>query len=183
MSLSSSGRYREAEAAIRRGMDLEPLSPLIAHAWVMNAILSRRYREARERALESIAINPAFFLLHLWLGLAYLFEERFSEAIQAIEKAVTLSAGRISWVLGSLGHAHATAGNRTEALRLARELLDKSERETIDGTALVLIYVGLGDSGAGGNPADEPHTVKRLIDETLDQGQNHHPRQSQMLYS
>ena len=145
MNLSSSGRFQEAEAMIRRGVELEPLSPLIAHVSVMNALFSRRYSEARERALQSITVNPALFLLHLWLGVTYLFEGKFGEAIQAMEKAQALSAGKISWVTGSLGHAHAFTGNRTEALRLARELLDKSDHETIDNTALVLIYVGLGD--------------------------------------
>ena len=145
MILSSSGRFQEAEAMIRRGKELEPLSPLMAHAWVMNSYFSRRYCEARKRASEGIAVNPEFFLLHMWVGITCLFEQKFEEAIQALETAVQLSAGRVSWVVGSLGHAHAFAGNRTEALRLAQELLDKSQRETIDHTALAVIYAGLGD--------------------------------------
>jgi len=145
MNLSSSGRHAASEAMLRRGLELEPLSPLIAHAWVMNAIFSRRYEVAVERALASIAINPNLFLLHTWLGITYLCQQRSVEAIEALEKAIELSARKISWVVGSLGHAHAVSGNRAEALRLVQELLDKSEQATIDNTALVLIYVGLGD--------------------------------------
>ena len=74
-----------------------------------------------------------------------LFEQKFEEAIEELEKAVTLSVGAITWMVGSLGHAHAVAGNRTEALRIARELLEKSERELIECSALALIYVGLGE--------------------------------------
>ncbi len=103
---------------IQLGIELEPLSPLIAHTWVMNAIFSRRYGEARERALQSLSVNPHLFLLHLWLGVTYLFEQKFDEAIQAIERAAELTAGKIPWVTGSLGHAHAFAGTPREALRL-----------------------------------------------------------------
>ena len=109
---------------IQLGIELEPLSPLIAHTWVMNAIFSRRYGEARERALQSLSVNPHLFLLHLWLGVTYLFEQKFDEAIQAIERAADLTAGKISWVTGSLGHAHAFAGNPREALHWTEKACD-----------------------------------------------------------
>ncbi len=145
MSLTASGRYEEAEAEIHKGMELEPLSPLIAHVWLMNTYMVRRYGKVIERAHESIPINPTFFLLRMWLGLACLQEERFDEAIEALGEAVTLSEGKISWVVGSLGHAFAVAGKRAEATRLLEELLERAVREVIDGTALLLIYLGLGD--------------------------------------
>lgn len=145
MVLCSTGRFQEADAVILQGREVEPLSPFIGHVWVMIAIYSRRYSEARERAMQALAINSEFALLHMWLGLACLLEQQFEEAIQELEKAVKLSAGKISWLVGALGHAHAVAGNRTEALRIAQGLLEQSERETIECSALALIYTGLGD--------------------------------------
>ena len=145
MSLASSGRYEEAEAAVHAGMELEPLSPLIAHAWLMNTYFSRRYDKTIERAHEWIAIYPSLFLLRFWLGLAYLLDNKFEDAIHSLAKAETLSEGRITWVVGSLGHAYAVSGNRAEATRRLRELQDKSEREVVDCTAFILIHLGLGD--------------------------------------
>ena len=145
MSLASSGRYQEAEAMVHKGMELEPLSPLIAHVWLMNTYFSRDYGKAIERAHESIAIYPNLFLLRFWLGLSYLQERRFEEAIEALEVAVTLSEGKLTWVVGSLGHAYAAAGNRAGAERLLRELQGKLDSEVVDFIALVLVCWALGD--------------------------------------
>ena len=144
--LTSSGRCEEAEQQIRCGMELEPLSPVIMHGAASNALVLRRCDEAIERCLRGLESDPDYFLLRLWLGVAYELEARYREAIQELQTAVDSCHRNVSWVVGALGHAYAAAGNQPEALRILEELLDRAKRETIDFTAVALIYVGMGDT-------------------------------------
>jgi|HubBroStandDraft_6_1064221.scaffolds.fasta_scaffold924279_1 hypothetical protein len=61
-------------------------------------------------------------------------------------KPVDLCRRGVSWVVGALGHAHASAGDAPEAKRILEELFDRAKRETIDFLSLAVIYLGLGDS-------------------------------------
>jgi len=147
--LTSMGRCEEAEQQIRHAMELEPLSPIVMHGAAWNSIASRRYPEAIERSLKGLEIDPDYFLLRHWLGLAYLLEARYPEAIRESQRAVDLCDRAMSWMIGSLGHAYAVAGNQAEALRLLEELLNRAKREEIDSASAALIYTGLGDTENG----------------------------------
>jgi hypothetical protein len=72
-------------------------------------------------------------------------EARYSDAVRELQTAVDLCARGVSWVVGGLGHAHAVAGNKSEATRILEELLDRSKRETIDFLSVAVIHAGLGD--------------------------------------
>jgi serine/threonine protein kinase/tetratricopeptide (TPR) repeat protein len=145
MMLCSVKRFDEAEAQIRHGMELEPLSPVMAHCFAMVAHMAGRHEEAIERSLRAIDINPDFFLLRWWLGCAYQCQGKFDNAIAELEKAVAMCDGKISWIVGSLGAAHACAGHRAEALRILEQLKERTQREVVDPTAMIYLYTALGD--------------------------------------
>ena len=47
---------------------------------------------------------------------------------------------------GSLGHAYAIAGQRTEAEKLLHDLLERSRTQYVPPYGIAVIYAGLGDS-------------------------------------
>jgi serine/threonine protein kinase/tetratricopeptide (TPR) repeat protein len=144
--LSSRGWFEEAERQVVRGMELEPLSPVVMHGAAMTSFMSRRYADCMERALKGLEIDPNYFLLRFWKGLGYVALSKYPEAIQELQKAVELCERSVSWVLGALGHAHAASGDQAEAMRILEELLDHAKRESIDFIAVTMIYAGLGDT-------------------------------------
>jgi len=146
ITLTAMGRFDEAEPQIRRSVELEPLSAAVLHEAIWNSLSWRRYDEAVERSLKALEIDPNYFLVRYWLGLTYVAQKKYPEAIRELQTAVDLCRRGVSWVVGALGHAYALAGNREEALRLLEELLEREKRETIDFLSLALIYVGLGDT-------------------------------------
>ena len=144
--LLASGKLEDGERQIRDAMELEPLAAAIVHSAAWSSLASHRYAEAVERSLKGLELEPDHFLLRHWLGLTYVAQGKHPEAIEQLQIAVDLCHRGVSWVLGSLGHAHATAGNTAEALRILAELQNRAERETIDFLSLALIYAGLGDT-------------------------------------
>ena len=144
--LASMARFEEAELQIRNGLALEPVSPILMHVAAMIYYASQRYEQAAETCREGLESNPDYFLLRFWLGLARLLQNKPAEAISELQKAVDACGREVSWVVGALGHAHAVSGNRTEALQVLEELLDRAKRAAIDYTSVGAIYMALGDT-------------------------------------
>jgi serine/threonine protein kinase/tetratricopeptide (TPR) repeat protein len=142
--LMSQGRTQEAEQQLHHALELEPLSPVVAHAAALISLAAGRYAEARERSLRGLEYDPDYFLLRMWLGMAHQGEGKHAEAIPEFERAHQLSGGA-SLTAGHLGSAHALSGNREEAGKILRELLQRSEREHIDFYSTVVICAGLGE--------------------------------------
>ena len=126
-------------------MELEPLSPVVMHGAAWNSLAAGRYDEGMERCFKGLDCDPDYFLLRLWLGMAYESQAKYREATQELQTATDLCHRSVSWVVGALGHAYAVSGNQTEALRILEELLDRAKRETIDFLSVAVIYTGLGD--------------------------------------
>jgi tetratricopeptide (TPR) repeat protein len=84
-------------------------------------------------------------LFGLWvLGLALCGLGRNEDAIEPLERAVTLSRAPI--FVGNLGLAYGRAGRIDDATRLLRELEERSSRgEFVAAFTSVCIYAGLGD--------------------------------------
>ena len=138
------GRFDEALAESRRAQELDPLS-LIINANVANFYLSKgdvdSAVEQSKKIIELDASNP---LGHWCLGMADRKQQRYSDAIAELQKAVQLS-GRASLFLGDLGCAYAISGNRAEALAVLKELEEKYAKHEAIGQYLAVVYSGLGD--------------------------------------
>jgi serine/threonine protein kinase len=123
---------------------LDPLSPYIrgAAAVVFNA--SGRFEDAERAARQALELQPDY-LFGLWQrGIALSGLARHEEAIEALERVVTLSRAPI--FVGILGLAYARAGRRDDATRLLHELEDRGSRgEYIPAFAPLTVLTGLGD--------------------------------------
>jgi tetratricopeptide (TPR) repeat protein len=142
--LTAAGRTEDALNHTTLACQLDPLSPF-AHC-MASAVLSTagRFDAAEREAQEALELQPGY-LLALWLrGIALSGLARHEEAIESLERAVTLSRAPI--FVGLLGFGYARAGRQGEAARLLSELEDRGSRgEYIPAFALLCISVGLAD--------------------------------------
>jgi TolB-like protein/Tfp pilus assembly protein PilF len=141
--LCAVGRIDEAVAEIQRAHELDPLSLVISMEIGWDYYMGRRYERAREQALKTVEMEPAFLPAHHVLGLACEQLGRREEAIAAFEHA--LAGSRHPATLAALGHALATANRRSEAADLLKEIEALSSTSYVPPYWRAVICVGLGD--------------------------------------
>ena len=79
-----------------------------------------------------------------WLGMAYVQEEQFDEAITTYRRGVELADG-LAEVLAGLGHAYAVAGREKEARQVLNKLHRMAERWYVPPVQIAFVHVGLGE--------------------------------------
>jgi serine/threonine protein kinase/Tfp pilus assembly protein PilF len=140
------GQYDDSLREIKRGQELDPLSPAISDhvAWIY--LLKNDLNSGVEQCQRNIELNPNLPGAHHFLGLAYLKQRRYEEAIAEFQRAVELS-GRASGDLSFLGYCYAVTGRRTEALQILKEIEEENARREPVGNHLALarVYAGLGE--------------------------------------
>jgi serine/threonine-protein kinase len=141
-NLQVRGRFEEALVHFERALEIDPLSPMINVSAGYNYLLLERHESAFEQASKSLEIDPDFAQGHRLMGLIYLDLGRYEDAIEEIKKTpFTLN----NWYLSDLGYAHATAGARSEALRILTELEAISRDHYVSPFVIALVYLGLGE--------------------------------------
>jgi TolB-like protein/tetratricopeptide (TPR) repeat protein len=139
--LERMGRLEEAEYAMAKALELDPVSIIINK----NAADPHFYSGDHDRAIEqyrnTLEMNPDFTEARLFLGLSLEQKSRLIEAIAEFRRA----GARIERpaVLGALGHAYARAGRIADA-RFVLDELTRSERY-VDPYHIAVIHVGLDD--------------------------------------
>ena len=142
--LAVTGREEQAIEEAKRGLALDPLSPLKSSVVAEILYYMRRYDEAVAQGRGTVEMNPDAFDAHVDLGQAYVGKKMYPEAIAAFQKALPLS-GNSPYVSGFLGHAYAAAGNRSEAVKILNELKEAAKERYVSAYHIALIHAGLGD--------------------------------------
>ena len=141
--LENIGQAEHAIAECQRSRDLDPMS-LVANAGLGRMLRDgRRFDEAIQQCRKTIELEPNFAHGHWCLGLAYLSKARHHDAIQEFQKARALGEG--PGVLWSLGYAYATAGRKSEAREVLRDLREQSRDGYVSPYFMAGIYAGLGE--------------------------------------
>jgi serine/threonine protein kinase/TolB-like protein len=138
--LAAMGRHDDAFAEITRARDLDPLSLIINRDVGMHHYYAGRYDQAIEQAQNTLKLERDFLQAHRLLGLALLKKPRIPEAIAEFKEVIARSTS--AWDRAMLAHAYALNGERAQATRLLRDLLDEG---LVSPYYIALIYAGLGD--------------------------------------
>jgi tetratricopeptide (TPR) repeat protein len=140
--LSGLGRREQAIAEVVASEELEPLLLAIKHhaAWIFT--IARQPAQAIERCRKAMEIEKNYGFAHYWLGINYEQQGKYKEAVAELKKALQLMKSP-SVVAGSLGHAHALAGNRDEAEKIVSNLVELSRGSYVDPFAIGQVYLGL----------------------------------------
>lgn len=142
--LAAAGRFDEAERAMRRASELDPLS-LIAQAalgWVF--YMGGDYAAAVTQCRQTLDLNADYAVAHLWSGWALQEMDSLEAAVAAHQRAVAVTDSSTLYV-ASLARSLALAGNRGEAERLLRRLeAQESAGRYVPPYELSKVYDALG---------------------------------------
>jgi serine/threonine protein kinase/Tfp pilus assembly protein PilF len=138
------GRLDEAITMLERGLELNPLSPLLQYQLGQYYFMTRKYDRAIEQCHNALELDPSFYLAHLVLGMPYIETGKFDEGIRAFETATKI-AQRNPMTLANLGWAYARSSRAGESRRLLIELEDISRKAYVPPSCFAFIYLGLGE--------------------------------------
>jgi tetratricopeptide (TPR) repeat protein len=144
LSLMWTGRHDEALLEVTRARQLDPLVLAVNANLGFILAAAHRYDEAMAECRRTVDLDPNFPLAHYRLGQIYTLKGMYSAAIPELEKAVALSHSSPR-ATAELGLAHALNGNKAEALRLVRDLTERSKQRYVSPFDVALIYAGLRD--------------------------------------
>lgn len=143
--LAMAGRSGEAIREGRQSLESDPDSTMrnTNLGWLF--YLARDFTRAREQYHKAIALDPNFFWPYLRLGTAYAAESLLDEAIEALEKAKSLSSeSPVS--LGILGYCYGLLGKEEAARKLLIRLKKLSQVRYVSSLHIAYIHIGLGDA-------------------------------------
>jgi TolB-like protein/Tfp pilus assembly protein PilF len=141
--LVSLGRFDESIAELKRALELDPLSLPINGALGRTYYFARRYDEAIEQLRKTSEMDPGFYYAHWNLGSTLAAKGAIGAAIGEYQKARALDDD--PFVLGLLGHAYASSGNKTEAEKILDQLKELSKERYVSAYSFALVNLGLGD--------------------------------------
>ena len=142
-TLSALGRFDDAIAEGKRAVELDPLSLVINADLGMNYHYARRYDEAIEQLRKTLEMDPGYYYAHVDLGQVLAAKRAFDQAISEYQKARALNDD--PFVLGLLGHAYASSGNKSEALKILELLKEVSRQRYVSMYSFAIVYLALGD--------------------------------------
>jgi TolB-like protein/Tfp pilus assembly protein PilF len=142
-TLSALGRFDDAIAEGKRAVELDPLSLVINADLGMNYHFARRYDEAVAQLRKTLEMDPGYYYAHVNLGQVLTAKRAFHEAIVEYQKARALNDD--PFVLGLVGHAYASSGNKTEALKILDQLKEVSRQRYVSLFSFAIVYLALGD--------------------------------------
>jgi Flp pilus assembly protein TadD len=146
-ALSQSGQHTEAESAMLRTRELEPLEPVTYALSAQVAFQARQYPAAIEHARRAILIDSEFWIGYMQLGQAYEQMGQPDLALAALTDAARFSA-RNSKVTSLKGYLLAKTGRFDEAREVLRRLESDATERYVPPVAIALVHAGLGEREA-----------------------------------
>ena len=145
--LSQSGRHGEAESAMVRTRELEPLEPISYALSAQVAFQARDYLAAVEHARRAVLTDSELWIGYVQLAQAY---ERTGEtelALAAVADAARFS-GANSKAISLRGYILAKSGRTNEAREVLRQLEAQAGERYVPPYAMALVHAGLGEREA-----------------------------------
>ncbi len=142
--LFSLRRVEEAIAAMRRAVDLDPVSTLYREHLADMYILEGHPEEAAEHAGFALEVDPLYGIAAVLLGEAYSLMGRHQEAIPLMEKGRQRQPGDFH-PFGAMTWAYVRAGRRQDAQRWLVEVEEASRQRYVAGATVAFAALALGD--------------------------------------
>jgi eukaryotic-like serine/threonine-protein kinase len=143
--LRQRGRVEESLAQVRKALELDPLSPVLAWNLAESYLVMQRDDEALETARKILEVDPNFPGARFIMGLIYADQGKFTEALSELKQLRQLVGEGHPYGLGMLGFVYARAGKNAEALKVLNRLLEMSKQGAVVSSEVALAYTGMGD--------------------------------------
>ena len=147
LCLMPQGRLKEAETAIRRALDLDPLSPAINTSLGHAFYVQGRHDDAIAYLEKALETDPRFYLAHWWLGVIYLQRSMLLKAFARFRQAGALSKREWSEA-AKFTYGHALVGKRGKARAMLEDLTRISGKQYLSPVMIAAIHVTLGETDA-----------------------------------
>jgi tetratricopeptide (TPR) repeat protein len=142
--LAALGRHEEAIVAIRRAIDLDPLSLIIQGTLGRHGYyFARRYDEAIAQLRKTLDMDENFWVARLWLGWTYANIGRLPEALAELQAARQLEDNLE--IVAALGYTYGRAGRRVEAQQVLDEFQQLSRTRYVSPMVAALVTIGMGE--------------------------------------
>jgi tetratricopeptide (TPR) repeat protein len=167
--LSQNGRHDEAEPAMRRARELDPLSSMYHALSSQVSFQARDYRTAVEHARQAIVGDPEFWVGYMQLGQVLEQLGPSDLSLEALASAARLSGGN-SKPISLRGYVLAKVGRAAEAREVLGLLEGLSRQRYVPPYAMALVHAGLGEQDEVFQWLDRAYTARdvHLIFLTVD---------------
>ena len=142
--LTPLGRFDEALDQLHLAGQLDPVTPAVAASPGSVLYAARRFDESVKWNEKMMKSEPQFFPIYHFLGQSLLQLGEHLLAINAFERALSLSGGSLELV-ASLAHARAITGDRKGAEELLASLEKSEKRRYVSPCWLAQVHLGLGN--------------------------------------
>jgi TolB-like protein/Tfp pilus assembly protein PilF len=138
------GRYDDALKEMKRAYELDPLSASISTGIGRILDFSGRHDEAVKIYNKTLEMYPDYAEAHFALAMSLTMTRDLAEALNAIDKAIEYSHGRLVMITQK-GMIYGFAGERRKALEVLNELEKLSYPDRVSPWLNLSIYLGLED--------------------------------------
>jgi tetratricopeptide (TPR) repeat protein len=139
------GWAEHAIASARRGLDLDPMSPVANVDLAWTYLLMRDYRRALDQSLSILEMGVNFPLAHVYLGQVYQHMGKHEAAIQETEKALPSDGEAPPPILAMLGYAYGLAGKTEFARAVFHRMEGLASRCYVSSYDWAVLHTGLGE--------------------------------------
>jgi TolB-like protein/Tfp pilus assembly protein PilF len=158
--LANKGQLDKAMEEQTRAYELDPLN-IVANFGVGAANVSaRHYDDAIEALKKTLSMDQNFVPAYSKLGMIYLLKSKYEEALQELDKAWELSKRNDSSLLAIMGITYAKSGNRIEAEKILKELLELSQQRYVQPVHIAALYMGLDQKDQAFEWLDKAYRVR-----------------------
>lgn len=142
--LKATARNEEAIRSSREAKKLDPLSLFtnVSLAWAY--YFARDYERAVAQGRKALEMEPRFDFAYWIVGLALAQQGVMDEAINALNQAVILTGGGLTYE-AHLGYAYALSGKREEARQVLADLEEIANGKYVPAYYFAIIHLGLGE--------------------------------------
>lgn len=138
------GRLDEAIEEGEIAIKLDPLSILANNRYGLSLMVDHQFESAILQLEATLKMYPDDVATLLYLGEAYLLQNRSEKGMALIEKAYLLFKDRSHLIQGIFGQTHGNYGNPENARNILNEAFEKRKASYYSSFAIALIYQGLG---------------------------------------
>jgi len=142
--LNIMGRRDEALTVIRKGVELDPYSPIIL-VNLADAYLKRDdFVSAMEVIRQILEIEPQFYFARIWQTAVFQGTGRTQEGLDVLDRMKLQGLSSLS--LGFVGHYYARLGAPAKADSVMGMMLGDPTKQAPDPVSIAMIYAGLGNA-------------------------------------
>jgi tetratricopeptide (TPR) repeat protein len=143
MLYATLGRYDEALEVVARGLQADPLFPLLPLVQTELHVWRRDYATAIELGTTLVELHPYLQVGRTFYALALEFAGRLDEALEQY-KLASLMSPDLAWLRGLEGTCLANMGRRREAWAILEELEHIRGTEYVDAYFIAILRAALG---------------------------------------